>query len=168
MDTNTVISEIQSLHALVIDNYRWDQNNVLPAKGYDSVVYALNKHVLKDLGFFGSTKEERERKLLTIAAILPLKDWKHGQYLPIELDSTNRLWIGEMRALSTWIRDSEDIDTVRDVIRAISTDPQGWSIKLRKHLGWIERPRVEVPYGEKEPEDVGDEASPHVQQALPF
>jgi len=168
MDTNTVISEIQSLHALVIDNYRWDQNNVLPAKGYDSVVYALNKHVLKDLGFFGSTKEEREKKLVTIAAILPLKDQRYGQYMPIELDSTNKLWIGEIRALMTWIRDSEDIDSLHAVLGAISNDPQGWGMTLRKHLGWIERPRVEVPYGEEESEDVGNETSPHLQQALPF
>ena len=142
---NLVLTQVQALHAMIQDNYRNESWCVLPAKGEKAII-KLQIH-LQDV--FPSTKAGRENRLDTLVAILPLLN--PGKK-PIDLDSTNRLWMAEIYALLTWL---EQNGKAKETLRIISLDPLAYAPRLRKLLGYIERPGgYYVP--EEKQEDVGD------------
>jgi len=142
---NLVLTQVQALHAMIQDNYRNESWCVLPAKGEKAII-KLQIH-LQDV--FPSTKAGRENRLDTLVAILPLLN--PGKK-PFDLDSTNRLWMAEIYALLTWL---EQNGKAKETLRIISLDPLAYAPRLRKLLGYIERPGgYYVP--EEKQEDVGD------------
>jgi len=143
---NLVLNQVQALHTLIEQNYRNDSWCVLPCKG-EKAMMKLQIH-LSDV--FPSTKAGRENRLDTLVAILPLLN--PGKK-PIDLDSTNRLWIAEIYAMLTWL---DANGKAKEVLRIVSLDPQGYAVQLRKLLGYIERPGGNYYVPETEPAYVGD------------
>ena len=91
-----IFAEIQNLHNLIRARYGREEECVLvnPTGPDKNLMARVQIH----LGtIFSQTKEGRESRLDTMSAILPIMKPGH---IPLDLDSTNRLWLAELRALN--------------------------------------------------------------------
>jgi len=134
MTENEIFAEVQALHDAIKANYRVEQNCVLvDPKGADKGRMTGLQITLGQL--FPHTKEGRELRLDTLVAVLPLLQ-PGGK--PIDLDSTNRLWLAELLALRDWLENGQGLG----VLEIIKQDHREWAVRLRDALGYVERPIV--------------------------
>jgi len=126
---NDVITQVQSLHALIQDNHSNPLWNVYPSK-YEKAMIKLQIELGRT---FPSNKKGRERRLETLAAILPLLQ-SNGS--PIEFKTTKVLLMSEIYGLLTWLDD----DAAKMALDRVAQAPLEWSQKIRELLPYIQRP----------------------------
>jgi hypothetical protein len=135
MTNNEVIAQVRALHTLVMQNHQWNHwcKDATENRG------AQRKLLITAESIFGKNKEGRELRLESTAAVLPLLHWKNGGYKPISIDSYNDLWLAEVYALLSWLDQNGNADQAMEQIK---NAPHVWSARLRKHLGFVERPII--------------------------
>ncbi|MFC2031446.1 hypothetical protein ACFLWA_12065 [Chloroflexota bacterium] len=135
MTNNEMIAQVQALHTMVMNRYefnRWCEEST-ENRG------AQQKLLIMTKGIFGNDSEGRELRLASTTAVLPLLQFKNRSYKPITIDSYNDLWLAEVFALIDWLDENGKAETAMERIKDA---PHVWSARLRKHLGFIERPII--------------------------
>ncbi len=130
-----LLSEAQALFELIQQNYRHDIWCLLPNAKRDAPDFKAMAKLQILLGeVFGRSRSERELRLNTLSALLPILQ-HNGK--PIEFTSSNTLWLAELYGLITWLEANPR------AIRTLSTiamNPIHYGQLIRKHLGFLKRP----------------------------
>lgn len=138
MTETELTAQVRTMLALIAQNYQREAWLCLPDT-LDADRRTMAKFQIHLGAVFGSTKDERDARLETLAALLPIRQHTSA---PIDLTTTKRLLLAELYGLLTWL---EANDAAVRTLRTIRKDPTRWAQLIRANCGYLYRPVLPQP-----------------------